>query len=82
VRERGETLKEIDEARLESQLRSLVKIFDLNGGLDRMKGPGAVENLAFQVATGNLSGPVGKWRPEQFFDTAPLEAVLKDIGRR
>jgi hypothetical protein len=47
-----------------------------------MKGPGAVENLAFQVATGNLSGPVTKWRPEQFFDTAPLEAVLKDIGRR
>lgn len=82
VRERGDTLKELDDAKLESQLRPLVKIFDLNGGLDRMKGPGAVENLAFQVATGNLTGPVGKWRPEQFFDTAPLEAVLKDIGRR
>jgi ABC-type nitrate/sulfonate/bicarbonate transport system substrate-binding protein len=82
VRERGDALKELDDARLESQLKPLVKIFDLNGGLDRMKGPGAVENLAFQVATGNLSGPVGKWRPEQFFDTAPLEAVLKDIGRR
>jgi hypothetical protein len=59
-----------------------VKIFDLNGGLARMTGPGAAENLAFQVATGNLSGPASKWRPEQFFDTAPLEAVLKDIGRR
>jgi ABC-type nitrate/sulfonate/bicarbonate transport system substrate-binding protein len=82
VRERGDALKEVDDARLESQLKPLVKIFDLNGGLDRMKGPGAVENLAFQVATGNLSGPVTKWRPEQFFDTAPLEAVLKDIGRR
>jgi ABC-type nitrate/sulfonate/bicarbonate transport system substrate-binding protein len=82
VRERGEALKELDDARLETQLRALVKIFDLNGGLDRMKGPGAVENLGFQVATGNLSGPVGKWKSEQFFDTAPLEAVLKDLGRR
>jgi ABC-type nitrate/sulfonate/bicarbonate transport system substrate-binding protein len=82
VRERGDALKEIDDAKLESQLRALVKIFDLNGGLDRMKGPGAVENLSFQVATGNLTGPVTKWRSEQFFDTAPLEAVLKDIGRR
>jgi len=82
VRERGETMKEVDDARLESQLRALVRIFDLNGGLDRMKGPGAVENLSFQVTTGNLTGPVTKWKPEQFFDTAPLEAVLKDIGRR
>jgi ABC-type nitrate/sulfonate/bicarbonate transport system substrate-binding protein len=82
VRERGDALKEIDDAKLESQLRPLVKIFDLNGGLDRMKGPGAVDNLSFQVTTGNLSGPVTKWKSEQFFDTAPLEAVLKDIGRR
>ena len=82
VRERGDTLKEVDDAKLESQLRALVKIFDLNGGLDRMKGPGAVENLAFQVATGNLTGPATKWKSEQFFDTAPLEAVLKDAGRR
>jgi ABC-type nitrate/sulfonate/bicarbonate transport system substrate-binding protein len=82
VRERGEALKELDDARLETQLRALVKIFDLNGGLDRMKGPGAVENLGFQVATGSLSGPVTKWKSEQFFDTAPLEAVLKDLGRR
>jgi ABC-type nitrate/sulfonate/bicarbonate transport system substrate-binding protein len=82
VRERGETLKEIDDAKLEGQLRALVKIFDLNGGLDRMRGPGAMENLSFQVATGNLTAPVSKWKPEQFFDTAPLEAVLKDLGRR
>lgn len=64
VRERGDTLKEVDDAKLESQLRALVKIFDLNGGLDRMKGPGAVENLAFQVATGNLTGPATKWKSE------------------
>ena len=82
VQARGDALKEVDDAKLESQLRALVKIFDLNGGLDRMKGPGAAENLAFQVATGNLTGPAGKWKPEQFFDTAPLEAVLKDVGRR
>lgn len=82
VRERGDALKEIDDAKLESQLRPLVKIFDLNGGLDRMKGPGAADNLAFQVATGNLSGPASKWKSEQFFDTAPLEAALKDLGRR
>ncbi len=82
VRERGDTMKDVDDAKLESQLRALVKIFDLNGGLDRMRGPGAVENLAFQVGTGNLSGPVSKWKPEQFFDVAPLDAVLKDIGKR
>jgi ABC-type nitrate/sulfonate/bicarbonate transport system substrate-binding protein len=82
VRERGPVMKEVDDARLESQLRALVKIFDVNGGLDRMQGPGAVDNLGFQVGTGNLSGPVDKWQPAQFFDTAPLEAVLKDLGRR
>jgi ABC-type nitrate/sulfonate/bicarbonate transport system substrate-binding protein len=81
VRERGATLKEIDDAKLESQLRALVKIFDVNGGLERMKGPGAIENLSFQVATGNLTGPLGKWKLEAFFDVAPLEAVLKEMGR-
>ena len=81
VRERGAALKEVDDARLEAQLRALVKIFDVNGGLDRMKGPGAIENLGFQVATGNLTGPLGKWKPEAFFDTAPLESVLKEMGR-
>jgi ABC-type nitrate/sulfonate/bicarbonate transport system substrate-binding protein len=81
VRERGTALKEIDDARLEGQLKALVKIFDVNGGLDRMRGPGAVENLGFQVTTGNLSGPLSKWKPETFFDVAPLEAVLKELGR-
>ncbi len=81
VRERGQTLKEVSDAKLEAELRSLVKIFDLNGGLDRMRGPGAVQNLSFQVATGNLTGPASKWKPESFFDVAPLEAVLKDLGK-
>jgi ABC-type nitrate/sulfonate/bicarbonate transport system substrate-binding protein len=81
VRERGTTLKEIDDAKLESQLRALVKIFDVNGGIDRMRGAGAMDNLAFQVATGGLTGPVSKWKPESFFDVGPLEAVLKEAGR-
>jgi ABC-type nitrate/sulfonate/bicarbonate transport system substrate-binding protein len=81
VRERGPALKEIDDAKLETQLRALVKIFDVNGGLDRMKGPGAIENLSFQVTTGNLTGPLSKWKPEQFFDVAPLEGVLKELGK-
>ena len=81
VRERGATLKEIDDTKLEVQLRALVKIFDVNGGLDRMRGPGAMENLAFQVAAGNLTGPVNKWKPETFFDIAPLESILKDASR-
>jgi hypothetical protein len=82
VRERGDVLKEIDDAKLEGQLRALAKIFDVNGGLDRMRGPGAVQNLSFQVDTGNLTGPVTKWKPEAFFDVAPLEAVLKEAGRQ
>ena len=81
VRERGDTLKEIDDAKLESQLRALVKIFDVNGGLERMRGPGAMENLAFQVTTGGLTGPASKWKPETFFDVGPLEAALKEAGR-
>jgi ABC-type nitrate/sulfonate/bicarbonate transport system substrate-binding protein len=81
VRERGQALKEIDDAKLEAQLRALVKIFDVNGGLERMKGPGAMENLSFQVASGNLTGPLTKWKPEAFFDVGPLEAVLKDLGK-
>src|SRR3989441_4564737 len=81
LRERGDALKEIPDDKLEAQLRPLVKIFDVNGGLERMRGPGATENLAFQVATGNLSGPVSNREPETFFDVAPLEAVLKALGR-
>ena len=30
----SDALKEIDDAKLESQLKALVKIFDVNGGLD------------------------------------------------
>ncbi len=82
IRERGDMMRDVDDAKLESQLRALVKIFDLNGGLDRLRGPGAVENLSFQVTTGNLSGPLSKWRPERFFDVAPLESVLKEGGKR
>ena len=81
VRERGPYMKDVDDGKLEGELKGLVKVFDLNGGLDRMRGPGALENLSFQVATGGLSAPVNKWKPEQFFDTAPLEAALKEIGK-
>ncbi len=81
VRERGDALKELDDAKLEAQLRALVKIFDPNGGLDRMRAAGARENLAFQVGTGNLSAPLEKWKPEQFYDTGVLDAVLGELGR-
>jgi ABC-type nitrate/sulfonate/bicarbonate transport system substrate-binding protein len=81
VRERGPYLKEIDDAKLEGELRALVKIFDQSGGLERMRGPGAAENLGFHVATGGLSGPASKWKAEQFYDVAPLEGALKEIGR-
>ena len=82
VRERGPYMKDVDDAKLEGELKGLVKVFDLNGGLDRMRGPGALENISFQVATGGLSAPASKWKPEQFFDIAPLEAALKEIGRQ
>ena len=81
VRERGTALKEVDDTKLEAQLRGLVKIFDPDGGLERMRGAGVQENLGFQVATGNLSGPVAKWKPETFFDTTVLERVLKEAAR-
>ncbi len=81
VRERGPALKELDDARLEAQLRALVKVFDADGGLDRLRGAGAAENLAFQVGTGNLTGPADKWKPEAFFDTGVLEAVLRELGK-
>jgi len=82
VRERGDALKEIDDAKLETQLRAIVKIVDRDGGLERMRGKGAAQNIAFQVAAENLSGPASKWKPEQFFDTRPLEAALKELGRK
>jgi ABC-type nitrate/sulfonate/bicarbonate transport system substrate-binding protein len=82
VRERGDALKEMDDAKLEAQLRDVVKIVDANGGIERMRGAGAMENLEFQVTAGNLSGPASKWKPEQFFDTGPLDAALKQLGKK
>ncbi|MCL4798718.1 MAG: ABC transporter substrate-binding protein [Burkholderiales bacterium] len=82
VRERGDALKGLEDAKLEAQLRALVKVFDANGGLERMQGAGARQNLAFQVAAGNLEGPAAKWNPEQFFDLGALQATLKDFGKR
>jgi hypothetical protein len=52
------------------------------GGIERMRGAPAMKNLEFQVTAGNLSAPASKWKPEQFFDTAPLQAVLKQAGAK
>jgi ABC-type nitrate/sulfonate/bicarbonate transport system substrate-binding protein len=82
VRERGDALKELDDAKLEAQLRDLVKIVDRDGGIERMRGKGAMENIGFQVAAGNLSGPADKWKPEQFYDTKALEAALKELAKK
>jgi ABC-type nitrate/sulfonate/bicarbonate transport system substrate-binding protein len=82
LRERGEWLKGMDEAKLEAQLRDIVKIVDLNGGIERMRGSAAANNLSFQVTAGSLTGPASKWKPAQFYDTAPLEAALKQLGRK
>ena len=79
VRERGDWLKEVDDAKLEPQMRDIAKIVDVNGGIERLHGAAAMKNLEFQVTAGNLSGPVSKWKPEQFFDTKPLESVLKEL---
>jgi ABC-type nitrate/sulfonate/bicarbonate transport system substrate-binding protein len=79
VRERGDWLKEVDDAKLEPQMRDIAKIVDVNGGIERLRGAAAMKNLEFQVTAGNLSGPVTKWKPEQFFDTKPLETVLKEL---
>ena len=75
VRERGDWLKEVDDAKLDAQMRDIARIVDANGGIERMRGHAAMKNLEFQVTAGNLSGPASKWKPEQFFDTKPLEAV-------
>ena len=82
VRERGDVLKDVDDARLEAQLRDVVRIVDLNGGIERMHGPAAMQNISFQVTAGGLTGPASKWKPEQFYDTKPLEAALKELGRK
>ena len=82
VRSRGDVLKDVDDAKLEAQLRDVVKIVDLDGGIERMRGKAAMDNLSFQVGAGGLSGPASKWKPEQFYDTGPLEAALKQLGRK
>jgi ABC-type nitrate/sulfonate/bicarbonate transport system substrate-binding protein len=82
LRERGDALKDMEDAKLEAQLRDVVRIVDLNGGIDRMRAPAALDNLSFQVTAGSLSGPASKWKPEQFYDTGPLEAALKQLGRK
>jgi ABC-type nitrate/sulfonate/bicarbonate transport system substrate-binding protein len=82
VRERGDALKGVDDAKLEEQLRDVVKIVDPNGGIDRLQGAGAAANLSFQVTAGSLTGPESKWKAEQFYDTGPLQAALKQLGRK
>ena len=82
VRERGDWLKGVDDITLEAQMRDIARIVDPNGGIERMRGAAAMKNLEFQVTAGNLSGPATKWKPEQFFDTGPLEAVLSQLGRK
>lgn len=82
VQQRGDLFREISAAELEVQLRELVRLFDPNGGIDRLRGIGAIDNISFQVVSGNLSGPVMKWRPGTFFAPEPLDTVLRQIGRR
>jgi ABC-type nitrate/sulfonate/bicarbonate transport system substrate-binding protein len=82
AREGREFFPDLGVERLERELRALAKIYDPNGGIDRMTGRGAIANIEFQVAVGNIAGPTLKWRPSQFFDPRPLEAVLRELGRR
>ena len=79
VKERGDWLKEINDATLEPQMKDIARIVDPNGGIERMHGSAAMKNIEFQVTAGNLSAPASKWKPEQFFDTRPLETVLKEL---
>ena len=73
VREGQSFFKDVPPGVLEEQLRQVAKIFDRDGGLSRLRGEGARENIAFQVNAGLLTGPAGKWKPEQFFATEFLE---------
>ncbi|MDR7482444.1 MAG: ABC transporter substrate-binding protein [Armatimonadota bacterium] len=82
VRERGDFFKEMSPAELETQIREVIRVFDPNGGIDRLRGRGAIDNLQFQVDARNISGPVMKWKPGTFFSPEPLEAVLQQLGRR
>lgn len=81
AREGQEFFKEIEPATLERQVRPLVRLYDPDGGIDRLKGAGAEQNITFQVDVKNLSSPASKWNPSQFFQVAPLEQVLAEMGR-
>ncbi|MDR7522732.1 MAG: ABC transporter substrate-binding protein [Armatimonadota bacterium] len=82
VRERGEFFKEMSPAELEAQIREVIRVFDSNGGIDRLRGRGAIDNIQFQVEARNIAGPAMKWKPGTFFHPEPLEAVLQQLGRR
>jgi len=81
AREGAEFFKDLEPARLERQVRLIAKLYDPDGGIDRLKGAGAMQNIQFQVDVGNLSGPASKWSAAQFFQPGPLEAVLAEMGR-
>ncbi|MDR7481432.1 MAG: ABC transporter substrate-binding protein [Armatimonadota bacterium] len=79
--EGAEFFPQVPREQLERQLAALVRVFDPNGGIDRMTGAGAISNIQFQVATKNLTGPALRWRRTQFFDTDSLERLLGELGK-
>ena len=81
AREGAEFFKEMEPARLERQVRFVARLFDPDGGIDRLKGAGAERNIQFQVDVKNLTGPTSKWTAGQFFDAGPLETALNQMGR-
>jgi ABC-type nitrate/sulfonate/bicarbonate transport system substrate-binding protein len=80
--EGAEFFPQVPREQLERQLAALARVFDLNGGIDRMTGAGAISNIQFQVATKNLTGPAMRWQRTQFFETGPLERLLSELGKR
>ncbi len=81
AREGAEFFKEVEPARLERQMRFIARLYDPDGGIERLRGAGAMQNIQFQVDVGNLTGPVSKWNANQFFLAGPLEGVLAEMGR-
>ncbi len=81
AREGAEFFKDIEPAKLERQMRLIARLYDPDVGIDRLKGAGAEQNIQFQVDVKNLTGPATKWNPSQFFQPAPLEQVLAEMGR-
>lgn len=79
--EGAEFFPAVPREQLERQVSMLARLFDPNGGIERMTGQGAISNIQFQVATRNLSGPALKWRRTQFFHTEILEGLLAELGR-